>query len=124
MVINPVGDKGLDAQIPDTWTEKAGGLKYDSGKSRVDLLDPEFLIGVGNVLGFGANKYAADNWRSGISFRRLLGAILRHTFAIMRGEDKDPESGYPHVYHLGCTTMFLSWMMTHRPDLDDRWKSK
>ena len=114
---------------PDLWAAEkektgkaAGGQKYDQGKSRVDLLDPEFLIGVGNVLAFGANKYAADNWRSGISFRRLLGAILRHAFAILKGEDTDPESGYPHVHHLGCTCMFLSWMMTHRKDLDDRYK--
>jgi hypothetical protein len=98
------------------------GLKYDSEKPRTDLLDPDFLTGVSDVLGFGAKKYAAHNWRRGISFSRLLGAILRHTFAIMRGEDTDPESGLPHVDHLGCSVMFLSWMMKNRKDLDDRYK--
>lgn len=98
------------------------GRKDDSAKSRVDLVDPEFIEGIGNVLKFGADKYAAHNWRGGISFSRLLGATLRHAFAILRGEDVDSESKLPHVYHLGCSVMFLAWMMNHRKDLDDRYK--
>ncbi len=98
------------------------GIKHDGEKLPLQLLDPLALEGVAAVLAFGARKYAAENWRGGISYKRLLGAILRHTFAIIRGEDNDPESGLPHVDHLGCTVMFLSWHMKVRPDLDDRWK--
>lgn len=101
---------------------QATGLKYDTEKIPLDLLDPLALEGVGRVLEFGRKKYAAHNWRGGISYSRLLGAALRHTFAILRGEDTDPESGLPHVDHLGCCWMFLSNMMKTRPDLDDRWK--
>lgn len=100
----------------------ATGLKHDQEKPRVDLLDPLALEGIAAVLSFGAKKYAAHNWRGGIAYSRLLGAVLRHTFAILRGEDNDPESGLPHVDHLGCSVMFLSNMMRTRPDLDDRWK--
>lgn len=100
------------------------GLKYDSDKPRMDLLDPEFLEDVSRVLGFGAKKYAAHNWRGGISYSRLIGAAYRHLGAINRGEDTDPESGLPHVAHLGCCVMFLSWMMKHRTDIDDRYKEK
>lgn len=103
--------------------EQITGLKHDDGKSRIDLIDSEFLEGLGNVLKFGANKYAAHNWRGGIAYSRLIGAAYRHLGAINRGEDIDEESGYPHVYHLACCVMFLSWMIKHRPDLDDRWKS-
>lgn len=98
------------------------GRKDDQDKPRLDLLDPLALEGIAKVLAFGAKKYAAHNWRGGISYSRLIGAILRHTFALVRGEDIDPESGYPHVDHLGCSWMFLSNMMKTRPDLDDRWK--
>lgn len=98
------------------------GRKDDSEKPRVDLLDPEWMEGTASVLAFGARKYAANNWRGGIHFSRLIAAALRHMFAIMRGEDKDPESSIPHIYHVSCCVMFLSWMMTHRKDLDDRWK--
>jgi hypothetical protein len=123
MVINPVGDLGLDAQVPaDTWTVKGGGLKFDTEKPRTDLLDPLALEGLAKVLTFGAKKYAAHNWRGGIAYSRLIGAALRHIFGILRGEDLDPESGLPHVDHLGCCWMFLSNMMKTRPDMDDRWK--
>lgn len=98
------------------------GLKYDNEKPPLALLDPEFLEEVGRVLGFGARKYAADNWRNGISHRRLISAAYRHLGAINKGEDIDPESGLPHTGHLGCCIMFLDWMGKNRPDLDDRWK--
>lgn len=102
----------------------AEGVKYDDGKLPLDLLDPLALSGLAAVLQFGARKYAADNWRGGISYRRLLAALLRHTFAIMRGIDLDEESGLPHIDHVGCCWMFLSNMMKTRHDLDDRWKEK
>lgn len=100
------------------------GTKYDQGKLPYELLDGVALDGIAAVLAFGAKKYAAHNWRGGISYSRLLGAALRHTFAIVRGEDLDPESGLPHVDHLGCCWMFLSNMMKTRPDLDDRFKAQ
>ncbi len=100
------------------------GLKYDSDKPRMDLLDNEFLVAVSEVLGFGAKKYSPDNWRHGIEFRRIIGAAYRHLGAISSGEDIDPESNLRHVGHLGCCIMFLTWMMNHRPDLDDRYKGE
>lgn len=100
------------------------GVKFDQDKPRVDLLDSLALEGIAKVLGFGAKKYAAHNWRGGIAYSRLMGAAMRHLFAIQRGEDVDPESGLPHVDHLGCCWMFLSNMMKTRPDLDDRWKEE
>jgi len=97
-------------------------IKRDENKPRMDLLDPQWLEGVANVLRFGANKYSDHNWRGGFNWGRLIGAALRHLFAILRGEDDDPESGLPHVDHLGCCVMFLSWHMKNKPELDDRWK--
>lgn len=97
------------------------GLKYDHDKPPIDLVDPEYLEGLADVLGFGARKYHRHNWRNGIAYSRLIAAAYRHLGAINKGEDLDPESGKPHVYHLACCTQFLSWMMTHRKDLDDRY---
>jgi hypothetical protein len=100
------------------------GTKYDQEKPRMDLLDADYLEGVANVLSFGARKYAAHNWRGGINYSRLIASLYRHLGAINRGEDIDPESGLPHVYHLGCNTMFLASMMKTRPDMDDRYKAQ
>lgn len=102
----------------------SGGLKYDSDKPRMELLSHHFIEGISTVLGFGAKKYGEHNWRKGISQSRLIGASLRHTFAFLRGEDKDPESGLSHLYHAGCCLMFAAETLHTRPDLDDRYKGE
>ena len=100
------------------------GHKHDNGKSRVDLLDSDFLMAMGECLKYGAEKpgYGSHNWRGGLAYSRLIGAILRHILAINRGEDIDPESRFPHTAHLGCEVQFLHWMMRYKPELDDRFK--
>jgi hypothetical protein len=98
------------------------GIKHDSGKARMSLLDSSWLLGVAEVLGFGEKKYAAHNWRKGLSVSRLMDAAARHQAAFNDGEDLDPESGKSHLYHASCCLMFASWMIKNRPDLDDRYK--
>ena len=100
------------------------GIKYDQDKPMLNLIDPEAIEGLAAVLTFGAKKYAADNWRDGISNSRLIASLLRHLFAIMRGEYVDPESGLPHIDHVGCNWMFLSYNLKRRPDLNDSWFNK
>ena len=97
--------------------------KYDSEKPRMDLLDPTAMQELAMVLTFGATKYAANNWRYGLSKGRLIAAALRHLFTYLGGEDKDPESGLSHVAHAMCCCMFLIGL-EHRTDLDDRWKGE
>ena len=119
-----------DARSPDPSIEKffdnaykKTGIKFDQEKLRMDLLDPEFLEDVSKVLTYGSKKYNAHNWRGGLNYSRIIGAIYRHLTAINKGEDIDPDSGLSHTSHLGANVQFLNWMMKHRPDLDDRWKS-
>lgn len=83
------------------------GIKADMGKSRMDLLDPYAIDQLAKVLTFGANKYDAHNWREGIVYSRLIAASLRHIFAFLEGEDRDPESGLQHTAHAMCNLMFL-----------------
>lgn len=106
----------------ETIVNHSSGRKDDQEKPRMDLIDADFLEGLAQVLTFGAKKYAAHNWRGGISYSRLIAASYRHLGALSRNEDYDGESGLGHVFHLACCVMFLSWMMTHRKDLDDRYK--
>lgn len=100
------------------------GIKHDQDKPKMDLLDADALEGLARVLTFGAKKYAAHNWRNGIPNSRLIGAMLRHIFAIMRGEFTDPESGLPHIDHVGCCWMFISNNLKNRPDLNDLWRKE
>lgn len=96
------------------------GTKYDGGKPRMDLLDWDALEGIAHVLTFGAQKYDPHNWRGGIAYSRIISSLLRHLAAFQRGEDIDPESGLPHIDHIGCNVMFLSYFSKRRQDLDDR----
>lgn len=100
------------------------GTKYDSDKAPCELLSPYALLGTANVLKFGAGKYGFHNWRGGITYGRVIGAIFRHLLAFMNGEDTDPESGLPHVDHAAAGIMFLQEFYRTRKDLDDRFKQQ
>jgi hypothetical protein len=84
-------------------------MKYDNGKCRVSLVDPDFTLGVGAILTFGAQKYAANNWKLMTELERCKDAAYRHFLAYMSGELLDPESNLPHLDHLATNIMFLRY---------------
>lgn len=98
------------------------GRKADAGKPPMELLSPIAMLGTAEVLAFGAKKYAPNNWRKGLSWSRVIGAILRHLAAIQMGEDHDKETGLLHVDHLSCEVMFLQEFFRTHKHLDDRHK--
>ena len=97
-------------------------LKFDQDKLPLHLLSTEAMNQTAAVLAFGADKYAAHNWRKGFTWSRPLAAAMRHITAFNAGEDKDPESGLSHLAHAACCIMFLlEFEKTHK-ELDDRYK--
>ncbi len=98
------------------------GVKHDSGKVRMDLLSPIALEEIAKVMTFGAKKYGDNNWRKGILWSRVFGALMRHAWAYWRGENLDPETGLSHLAHCGCCVMFLLEYSQTRIELDDRYK--
>ncbi len=99
------------------------GTKDDWAKVPLQLLPFTALTEVGKVLAFGAQKYSAHNWRHGMSWTRPLGACLRHLFAWLRGESKDPETGLSHLAHATCMLLFALEYETLGVGKDDRWKA-
>ena len=95
-------------------------VKFDAGKVGLDLLPAEALEEVARVLDHGAARYGAHNWREGMSWTRLIGAALRHTFAIMRGEDRDPETRLLHSAHAVAGLLFLTSYMLIGGGTDNR----
>lgn len=83
------------------------GVKYDQGKPKLHLIPPEFIISVGEVLTFGADKYGERNWENGIDYDRLMSACLRHIVAYQAGEELDPESGLSHLAHASTNLAML-----------------
>lgn len=88
--------------------------KYDEGKSRMDLVPLDTIEAVGNILKFGAQKYGDNTWQELPDFwKRYKAALLRHLAAIDKGELIDQESGLPHIDHVLCNAIFLSWGFHH-----------
>lgn len=84
-------------------------IKADDGKLRMELIPPETLISLAEVLTYGANKYSANSWQQ-VEPERYTGALLRHFIAYMRDSNSvDEESGIKHIKHVLCNAMFLNW---------------
>lgn len=85
------------------------------------LIPPEAVEEEAKVWAHGASKYGVHNWRKGLKSVRILSALLRHAFAIVRGEDRDVETGCLHAAHIRCCAAMLI-VFVGRRDLDDRFK--
>lgn len=91
----------------DNYDLDRGGVKFDAGKVRVDLVPAEFIYAVAAVLTYGAIKYDDWNWAKGMRKGRIMAAAARHWIAYMVGEELDEESGLPHLWHMGCCVAML-----------------
>lgn len=98
------------------------GRKYDNGKLRYDLVPVGPLRELVKVYTYGAYKYADENWRGGISFKRIIGAIERHLAWVKAGRDIDDESGLLHAAHAAFGLFCLMEFLHTHPGCDDRVK--
>ena len=99
------------------------GKKFDGEKPRYELLSPFAIEAMVRVLSNGARKYGDHNWRAGITFSRIIGALNRHIAAIERGEDYDVGPGGDgelHSAHILCEAMFLTEYYNMAPHFDNR----
>lgn len=97
-------------------------LRKDDGKSRLDLLPPEAVDALGHLYRRGAEKYAPRGWEEGMSWGRCLGALLRHVFKWMRGEDFDEETGAHHMVAVAWNAFALYTYHIRKKGTDDRSK--
>ena len=90
-----------------------GLMKSTEGKTPYELIPPEAMEQFALAMQEGADKYAQDDWRksNGMPWTWLLAAILRHTFALLRGEDIDPQS--PRKLHHGAKIMASAAMLIY-----------
>ena len=96
------------------------GMKFDTNKPAFDLLPDDALAEIQKVLDFGAKKYAARNWEKGLEWRRVWNATMRHLWAWVRREDKDPETGLSPLAHAACEILFLLAFELRGAGVDDR----
>lgn len=73
--------------------------KADGNKPPLNLIPGEAITAMGRAFGYGARKYAPDNWRKCDDPGRYVAAAMRHLVAWNGGEELDPESGLSHLDH-------------------------
>jgi Domain of unknown function (DUF5664) len=90
--------------------------KHDTDKPRYDLLPPVAIDLMAQVMTFGAKKYKPEGWRTvPDALQRYQAALLRHSFAMLRGEVLDAESGLPHAAHAMCCAAFIAELQKCKP---------
>ena len=79
---------------------EAGGVKFDIGKPRMDLIPPNAMLELGRLYHLGAEKYSDRNWEKGMDQARMLAAMERHMQLYKAGEDTDPDPQVDGMNHL------------------------
>ena len=93
------------------------------GSKKVPLayLPPAGIIYGGLAMANGADKYGPYNFRdSKISYMTYLHAILRHTLALIDGEDTAEDSQLPHLAHIIANGAILADAIEGGFIIDDR----
>ena len=94
--------------------------KDDGDKIRMELIPPELIFAVGDILTSGAKKYSDRNWEKGMHWSRAFGALMRHMWAWWNNDDRDPETGTSHLWHAACCIAFLIAYEERKIGTDDR----
>lgn len=103
-------------------TEYKEGVKFDEGKTRIELFPGDVLFAISDILTSGAVKYEARNWELGMDWSRPFGALMRHMWKWWQGEGLDAETGKSHLWHAGCCIAFLIAYEMRNVGKDDRPK--
>lgn len=112
-----------------TWPQDEG-RKDDANKVRMDLVPPEIIFAIADILTFGAEKYSARNWEKGMTWGRPFAALMRHMWAWWGGRgptsksflfgDLDEETKRSHLWHAACCIAFLVTFEERGIGEDDR----
>lgn len=94
---------------------------FGDAKRKTQWVPPALHLGAAVAFAEGVGKYGEFNWRkTQVEVMTYVGAILRHVFAYLDGEDVDPESkvGKLHLEGIAaCVGILLD--CNYRGDLID-----
>lgn len=96
------------------------GAKFDTGKTRYDLVPPWAEDILAKVYTYGTQKYDDHNWANGMEWGKLYAALRRHLNQWFRGETLDNESGLPHLAHVAWQCFSLMEYQRNNIGIDDR----
>ena len=103
-----------------------GGLRFNTGKVRYELLPPEALDALaqhytqsGGPIG-GPAKNPDRHWERGMAVLICFGAMMRHAWKWFRGEDHDPETGSHHMIAVAWNAFAIFTYSVRNIGTDDR----
>lgn len=116
----------FDEKIKEQITEVLDQSKrYNSGKVQTREIDPNFILGIGEVLTKSRAKYEHYNWCKPTKLSTPYESMMRHIMAFQSGEDFDKETQSHHLLHAATNLMFMYYHITNNPeDSDDRFFKK
>ncbi len=99
-------------------------LRYNQDKVRWQnvplwLLEPVIKVGC-----YGEKKYDTFNFLKGFPVNELMDSIKRHLKSLESPfeSDIDKESGESHAACVAWNAIALAYVLTYKPELDNRWK--
>lgn len=94
--------------LPDDMLPQPDIKRRKAGKVRVDLVPPGVMEAIATVMSdvLDLGLKGEDDWFVLLNDppldleRQMASAAVRHGLAVLAGEEYDPETGNPHVYHI------------------------
>lgn len=83
-------------------------LKDKEWKSRVDLIDPETLLEIWQVLRLWAEKYRENSWQN-VPIKDHIWSALRHIYKYQMWQEIDNETWMNHILHAMTNLMFVNY---------------
>lgn len=105
--------------VPDLGTEEKSS-RFNQGKTQVREIDPNFILGIGEVLTASRVKYEEGNWQKETKFSTPYESAQRHLLKFWNGDELDEESKCHHLLHAATNLMFLYYHQTSGKGIDDR----
>ena len=105
-------------------TDPVTGGQKGQKLSQLGAIDPQSIMEIAKVAGFGAQKYERMNFMRGYAWSLSYDAMQRHLHAFWNGEETDPESGLPHLAHAAWHCCALLSFAQRNLGTDDRYKEK
>ena len=85
-------------------------VRHNEGKVDLTLLPTTACQEEAKVWMMGETKYGRDNWKQLWGDKTVevaMASLLRHAFAILAGQENDPESGLDHAAHIRCNAAMI-----------------
>lgn len=102
------------------YTDPGTGGQKGKKLAQLGAVDPNALMEVAKVAGFGAEKYDRYNFLKGYPWSLSYDAMQRHLHAYWSGQVRDPESGLPHLAHAAWHCLALLAFQVRGLGTDDR----